>query len=237
MLLGILLLALGSASALAEYYSQHLIPYEESKREISRIYSDYNNDSSAASADESSVLEESRNYYKPLLKIGVNKLDKKQGISAINIGNLESPAGAIRSLRVGSLKVNPENVSDVLYREMADMSPDLHDKLASTLAHNNVDHKKYRDFFLIKKRVIDDGKRRIINFNIREKIVPKEIQEGVGISRDLVIKALLGGIMFLLAGLVFTTTLKMYQSIVKNNYFNIEGKNELFTEIQKVVPS
>jgi hypothetical protein len=145
---------------------------------------------------------------------------------------MKSPAGAIKSLRVGKVKANPANISDILYREMADMSPELHEKITETLAHNNVDHKKYRDVFLIKKRVIDDGKRRVINFNIKERLIPKEGVESMTVGSDFGTRALLGGIMFLLAGLVFTTTLKMYQSLIKKNYLAYDSKAELYEQPQ-----
>lgn len=229
MLLG-LFAAICPVGALAEYYNQHYIPYGGDGVGMNKTYGD---ESSMISADESSILGDDKGYYGPVFKVGLDELQKGRGLQDTDVQGFSSPAGAVRSLRVGRFRTDPESVGDLLYREMADMSPDLHSKLATTLAHNNVDHKKYRDLFLIKKRVIDDGTRRIINFNIKEKIVPRAEEDEFSISRDLGTRALLGGIMFLLAGLVFTTTLKMYQSIIRKNYFAVEDKNDLFAETQK----
>lgn len=211
--LRLLALTLGSAAGLAEYYNQSIIPY--GGLEVNENYSE-------------SVPDESLEYYRPMLRMGVNNLEERSGFPDIDAQRIRSPEGAIQSLKVGRFKTNPEDIGNVLHREMADMSPDLHSRLTKTLAHSNVDHTKYRDLFLIKKRVTDDGRRRIINFNIKEKIIPRDSQESLAISRDFGMRALLGGIMFLLAGLVFTTTLKMYQGIIKKSYFNIEDKVDMF---------
>lgn len=159
-------------------------------------------------------------------KSNVNILDESS--TPIKIQNIEIPKDAIRSIRVGQVKTNPESVSELLRHEMADLSPDLKKTIVTKLEQRNIDHKKFRDVFLIKKRIIDDGKRKIINFNISEKIIPRHHIEELGISRDFGTRALLGGILFLLAGLVLTTTMKMYQSVLKKKYFKFENRSEIF---------
>ncbi|ADM12673.1 uncharacterized protein Eint_111740 [Encephalitozoon intestinalis ATCC 50506] len=223
-------LILGSVTAIAEYYNQNLIPYIDriSNREA---YSDYNGESSMISVSESNLLEAGENNASKETIVG--EKSKDLDFSTLDSSKAESPAGAIKSLRIGKFKINPESINDLIHREMADMSPDLHNKIVNTLERNNVDHRRYRDLFLIKKRVIDDGRRKIINFNIKEKIIPKDGEENLPVTRDFGTRALLGGILFLLAGLVFTTTLKMYQSLIQKNYFGFEEKGEMFPETKQ----
>lgn len=59
---------------------------------------------------------------------------------------------------------------------------------------------------------MSDGFRKIVNINVKQQIVPKESVESSG---DLGVKALLSCIVFLMVGLVVTTSMKMYRSIVK----------------------
>ncbi|EOB15547.1 hypothetical protein NBO_2g0039 [Nosema bombycis CQ1] len=136
---------------------------------------------------------------------------------------LKTPKNATRSIRYGKIKTNPENLETLIQNEMHDISPDLHYKISKKLEQNTVDRNKFRDLFLIKKRVIQDGKKKIISFNIKEKIIPKTaaIEE---INKDFGLRAMLAGIVFLLAGLVFTTTMKMYQSMIKTKYVRFEKK-------------
>lgn len=223
-------LEFGSVIAIAEYYNHNIIPYID--RAGNRdAYSDYNAESSMISMSESSALEGRANSFAG--ETITNGKGEGPDFSSLASSKAYSPEGAIKSLRIGKFKINPENISDLIHREMADMSPDLHNKIVNTLERNSVDRRRYRDLFLIKKRVIDDGRRKIINFNIKEKIIPKEAEEDLPITRDFGTRALLGGIMFLLAGLVFTTTLKMYQSLIRKNYFSFDEKGEMFTEAKQ----
>lgn len=138
---------------------------------------------------------------------------------------LKTPKNALRSIRYGKIMTNPENLESLIHKEMHDISPDLHYKISKKLATNTVDRNKYRDLFLIKKRVIQDGKKKIISFNIKEKIIPKIVSMDQ-MDKDFGLRAILAGILFLLAGLVFTTTMKMYQNIFKNKYMTFEKKGE-----------
>ncbi|CAD26094.1 hypothetical protein [Encephalitozoon cuniculi GB-M1] len=222
-------LMLSSVLAIAEYYNQNIIPYIDGIGS-GEAYSEYNTESSMISMSESNALEGESRPNNFIRETAVAGKDEEEGFPILTSDNPGSPAGAIKSLRIGKFKINPENISDIIHREMADMSPDLHSKIENTLARNSVDRRRYRDLFLIKKRVIDDGRRKIINFNIKEKIIPKEDQETLPVTKDFGTRALLGGIMFLLAGLVFTTTLKMYQNLMRKNYLGFDEKGEMFTE-------
>lgn len=231
MLLNVLFVILGPVAAIAEYYNQHVLPYDVDGG-ANEAYSDYNAESSMISMSESNMLEGEPKAQGPAREVASGASGETEHY-VLGPSESRSPAGAIKSLRIGKFKTNPESISELLHREMADMSPDLHSKLTTTLEHRGVDHRKYRDLFLIKKRVIDDGRRKIINFNIKEKIIPREGPEDLSISKDFGTRALLGGIMFLLAGLVFTTTLKMYQSLIRKNYFGLDDKSEMFTEAKQ----
>lgn len=138
--------------------------------------------------------------------------------------NVKIPKNAFRSIRYGKIKTNPENLETLIQKEMQDISPDLHRKITKKLANSNVDRSRYKDLFFIKKRIIQDGQRRIVTFDIKEKIIPKNASEML--NRDLSLRVILAGILFLLAGLVFTTTMKMYQNVFRNKYFAYDGKKD-----------
>ncbi|KAF9760849.1 hypothetical protein NGRA_2985 [Nosema granulosis] len=138
---------------------------------------------------------------------------------------LKSPKNAWRSIRYGKIMTNPENLETLIHNEMHDISPDMHYRISKKLATNTVDRNKFRDLFLIKKRVIQDGKKKIISFNIKEKIIPK-VSTLDQMNKDFGLRAILAGILFLLAGLVFTTTMKMYQNIFRKKYLAFEKKLE-----------
>ncbi|KAM0671833.1 hypothetical protein CWI42_121720 [Ordospora colligata] len=232
-------LVMHSVTAIAEYYNQHSIPYEVSNTQDSK-YHQYNVESSTTDSDildteyskQPSIVSES----KKISHITDDALtpsivsESKQSIHYTDDALLSTP---IKSLKIGKFKANPENISTLLDREMADMSPGLHEKLVSTLAHNGVDRKKYRDLVMIRKRVTDDGKRKVVNLNVKEKIIPKVLQDDdFAPNSDFITRALIGGAMFFLVGLVFTTTLKMYRSIIKKKYLgiDIDSKTEIFSE-------
>ena len=139
--------------------------------------------------------------------------------------NVKIPKNAFRSIRYGKIKTNPENLETLIQHEMEDISPDLHNKIRKRLAKSNVDRSRYKDLFFIKKRIIQDGDRKIVSFDIKEKIIPKN-PDSEHINKDVSLRVILAGILFLLAGLVFTTTMKMYQNIFKKNVFNYDGKKE-----------
>ncbi|KAH9410714.1 hypothetical protein HK407_12g18460 [Ordospora pajunii] len=207
-----------SVAAIAEYYNQHSIPYEVSNAEDNK-YNQYSIESSTTYSD--ALDTEYSNQ---------SSIASESSYNSHSTDNAYLPT-PIKSLKIGKFKTNPENIGMLLDREMADMSPGLHEKLVSTLAHNGVDRKKYRDLVMIRKRVTDDGKRKVVNLNVKEKIIPKVFQDDDFVpNNDFITRALIGGAMFFLTGLAFTTTLKMYRSIIKKKYLGIDSKAEIFSE-------
>lgn len=136
-----------------------------------------------------------------------------------------------RSIVRGKLNANPSNFKDILTHEFKDVSKDLGNKLIGQMEHvkdAEYDRLRFKQVFLIKKHVVNDGKRKIVNINVKERMVPREnAQEDT--KNDLGTYALLGCILFLLAGLVFTTTIKMYQNVIRKGYF--KGKPCEISEI------
>ena len=127
--------------------------------------------------------------------------------------SVDLPKNAFRSIRYGKIKTNPENLETLIQHEMKDISPDLHNKITKKLANSNVDRTRYKDLFFIKKRII------------QEKIIPKNGPIDP-LARDFSLRIMLAGILFLLAGLVFTTTMKAYQNVFKNKYIKYENNKE-----------
>lgn len=127
------------------------------------------------------------------------------------------------------VKTDIEDVKDVLSKEMEELSPETNGKIASAIKSSNIDRNKYRDIFLIKKRVISDGDRKIVSFDIKERIIPKI--GGYSLNKDPLTKILFVCILILLLSLVLTTTIKLYQTVVADR-FNIRlgslpGENKL----------
>lgn len=114
-----------------------------------------------------------------------------------------------------AIKANAQMASHILDTEMKGMNPDVKRKITNSLNKNTVDNTKYRHLFLIKKRTIDDGNREITEFDITERIVPKI---DFPLLETIYGKATFIGILFLLAILVFTTTIRLYQNIIRLDY-------------------
>lgn len=108
----------------------------------------------------------------------------------------------------------------MLKNELIDLSPEVHEKIASSIEKSTVDRNRFRDFFLIKKRIITDNDRKIVTFDIKERIIPK-VSESI-LPSDTYIKIILGIIMLLLFWLVFMTTLKTYENILRHKYFSFD---------------
>ncbi|KCZ74775.1 hypothetical protein H311_04257 [Anncaliia algerae PRA109] len=136
-------------------------------------------------------------------------------------------SGLNQSVSSAKLKASPNNLKDVLNQEFNDVSAELNNKLTGQIENlqtrGDIDREKFKQVFVIGKHVVSDGKRKVVKINIKEQIVPKEKNEEITI--DIGTKALLGCILFLLVGLVFTTTMKVYQGFLKKQYNrNIENR-------------
>lgn len=132
-------------------------------------------------------------------------------------------ANGFQSIERERFKTDVNDVNKVLGEEMLDLSPEVHGQIASSIRSNKVDRERYRDLFLIKKRIITDGDHRIVTFDIKERIIPKP--HAPVLSKDPYTKMLFAGIMILLMSLVITTTMKMYQTVLKQRC--IEGMEQL----------
>lgn len=140
-----------------------------------------------------------------------------------------------RSISRGKFKANPSNVRAILMQELDDISTELRNRLMGQIEHvqdAGYDKMRFKQVFVIRKHIVSDGKKKVVNISVKEHIVPRDALAGDtdGSSGDMGTYALLGCILFLLAGLVFTTTIKMYQNIIRKGY--IRGKAAEPTHMQ-----
>lgn len=99
----------------------------------------------------------------------------------------------------------------ILSREFNDISQDLNTKLTNTLyntRNNNIDHEKFRELIVIKKRVLSNGKHKIVDLDVSGRVIPKN-------SSESNIRLFLACIIFLLACILFTASMKFYKSYLK----------------------
>jgi len=121
---------------------------------------------------------------------------------------------------------DPKDLSTVLDYELNDVSLKTKERISNTLKRNrNYNSNEYRDLIFIKKRITESGRQKIINVNVSEKLIPKEEfgnefinKNDEPISKDFGVRAFLIGLILLLSGLVFTTSLKLYQKMIKEKY-------------------
>lgn len=135
----------------------------------------------------------------------------------------ETPERFNRSISQGKLKANPSNFRAILMQEFDDISKELRNRLMGQIEHvqdAGYDKLRFKQVFVIRKHIVSDGKKRVVNISVKEHIVPRDALTGDADSSgaDMGTYALLGCILFLLAGLVFTTTIKMYQNIIRKGY-------------------
>ncbi|ORE00593.1 hypothetical protein A0H76_2191 [Hepatospora eriocheir] len=117
----------------------------------------------------------------------------------------------------GSLKTTKSNVGSLIKSELTGVSSDIQDNINNMIRNSKVDRSKFRDLFLIKKHVVNNGEKTIVSFDVQERIIPKETGMLSIINDDSFIKIFLICVMLLLLALVFATSLKVYQSIIKIN--------------------
>ncbi|KAI4293009.1 hypothetical protein PAPHI01_2283 [Pancytospora philotis] len=127
--------------------------------------------------------------------------------------------GRPTTIEKNQIKADVDSVRDVLAREMADLSPEVHGQIASSIKSSKVDRSRYRDIFLIKKRIVSDGERRVVTFDIKERIFPKPGY--YGFSRDALTTAVFGCVFILLLCLVLVVTVKMYRTVIAGQ-LNVE---------------
>lgn len=129
-------------------------------------------------------------------------------------------------------KVASNQVKNVLKTEIKGIHPVVENQIATSLLNSNIDHQKYRDILFIKKHIIDDGNRQITEYDITERIIPKQPQFS-NLVDSIYLKILFLFIILMLGVLVFTTTLKLYQNIIKLKYIKKATKKNF--QSQKIL--
>jgi len=108
--------------------------------------------------------------------------------------------------------INEKKTREELDKAMHDLSPETQGKITSSIEGREVDHKKYRDIFIIKKQVVYDGDRKIVSFDLKERLVPKETD---GFLKGPDQQMLFSVFMFFVVGLVLVTTIKVKKLLNK----------------------
>lgn len=130
---------------------------------------------------------------------------------------------SIRTISKGKINTSAENLNQILNRELNDVSADLSNKVQQAIGKvSRETPENFKEVIIIKKRIMNDGKRKVVNLNVREKMVPKEDS-----MKEFGTRALLGGVLFLLAGLIFTSSVKMYQTYVRRKYIRLGEKCDI----------
>ncbi|OQS55354.1 hypothetical protein EHP00_1657 [Ecytonucleospora hepatopenaei] len=135
---------------------------------------------------------------------------------------------------VKSVKTEKLSADQMISKELKDVHPEVLKNITKNLKSSNVDRNKYRDLFLIKKRIINDNGVKITEFDITERIIPKQPTIFNLFSTNVYFKFLFFAISFCLSALVITTTMKMYQSIIKLSYIKRITKNAEIQQIQQM---
>lgn len=129
-------------------------------------------------------------------------------------------------------KVASNQVKNVLKTEIKGIHPVVENQIATSLLNSSIDHQKYRDILFIKKHIIDDGNRQITEYDITERIIPKQPRFS-NLVDSVYLKILFLFIILMLGVLVFTTTLKLYQNIIKLKYIKKATKKNF--QSQKIL--
>lgn len=124
-----------------------------------------------------------------------------------------------KSFTEPTISAKIEDISTVLDDQLNDFSSDVKKKIANSIESNGIDRSKYRDIFVIKKKIFEEGNKQVVKYDVDEKIIPKYPSIIYEMSTDKVTKFILIGIFVLLGTLVFTTTLKLYENLIKFKIF------------------
>jgi hypothetical protein len=78
------------------------------------------------------------------------------------------------------INIASEDLKKFLRNELNDVLPLISDQLDDKFRNRNVDLNNYRDIIMVSKRVQHKGGKRMIEYTINEKIVPKtDLSEGL----------------------------------------------------------
>lgn len=151
----------------------------------------------------------------------IDKSDKVDASEGKKVSLFAVSKQPIRSITEGKINTSQEHLNSILHRELGDVSADVSKKVEQAIGNaSRATPHNFKEVIIIKKRILSDGKRKIVNLNVQEKLVPKIVRNDM---RDFGTRAFIGGLLFLLAGLIFTTTIKTYQNWIKRKYIK---KNE-----------
>ncbi|KAI5168487.1 hypothetical protein PAEPH01_0175 [Pancytospora epiphaga] len=155
--------------------------------------------------------------------------EQEQDLDKIKIGAVDSAVSSdiedglsfkdnsgSKTIEKQSVKTDIKNIETLLKKEMEELSPEVNGRIASSIKSSNVDRSKYRDIFVIKKRIVSDGTKQIVTFDIKEKLIPKIL--GYAFNNDSYTKALFVCILILLLSLVLTTSIRVYQTIFADKF-------------------
>lgn len=121
------------------------------------------------------------------------------------------PLALQQSFSRSILLTTKNSLPKILSKEFNDISQDLNRKLTNSIynvRNSNIDHDKFRELIVIKKRVVSDGKHKVVNLDVSGRVVPRNGKEDK-------LRMFLAGMVFLLAGVVFTGSIKFYQNYLR----------------------
>lgn len=118
-----------------------------------------------------------------------------------------------RVVTYNKINISNEDLKKFLRNELNDVLPLISDQLDDKFRNRNVDLNSYRDIIMVSKRVQNRGGKRMVEYTINEKIVPRtNISEGpVKKDGNHLAVVLCISIMFL-AGVGYILFIKMVKS-------------------------
>ncbi|ORD94544.1 hypothetical protein ECANGB1_534 [Enterospora canceri] len=139
-----------------------------------------------------------------------------------NIANEDASETKISAKKITT---DEKTARRILSHEMKHIHPEIERKITTSMNSKTYDRSKYRELFLIKRRVIEDGNRQITEFDITERLIPRLPTISTLLS-SAYSRMIFFTVLFLLSVLVFTTTIKLYQNIIKLRYIRRISKEE-----------
>lgn len=124
------------------------------------------------------------------------------------------------------IQTNIDNISEVLDHQLSDINRNIKNKIIYSIENNTLDRNKFRDIFIVKKTEFLEGEKKIVKYDIDEKIIPKYSSITYNIIPDKPTKILLIFIFILLFSLVLTTTLKLYDNLRRVKRYCINKVDE-----------
>ncbi|KRH92615.1 hypothetical protein M153_4025000923, partial [Pseudoloma neurophilia] len=121
------------------------------------------------------------------------------------------PFPQAQSISRSILFTSKNSLPKILSREFNDISQEMNKKLTNTIYNTrkaNIDHDKFRELIVIKKRIVSDGKHKIVDLDVSGRVVPRN-------STDNNIRLFLACVIFLLACVLFTASMKFYKNYLQ----------------------